>query len=132
MKNYIKISLLIVCAFVLVACQKPKISSESLLPNKNAITKISIEKSTESAKSVDISDLETIGIIYSNLKNSRGTDLQSVNDNPNSKEYYIIKIYTKENETVMYTYKNNNGRIYLEFPYQAIFSTIFDANDYLN
>lgn len=120
MKKYIEITLILICILTLTSCGNNK---EIVLPNAKNITKIEIMDNV-SKYGKKISNTKEISKLISDIKNnSKGTNIESVNDQPtNIDNYIIIKFHHKDaekNPSVAYIYQKK-GNSYIEQPYAGI------------
>lgn len=120
MKKYIIIIAAIIMVISLTACgSKKKIS----LPEPEEIKSIKMMKNN-SNNNIYITNEEEISKIINEIsENSKGTNKESVNDQPTNIDEYIIVEFlhksTDESSSIAYIYKNK-GNTYIEQPYAGI------------
>lgn len=120
MKKYVGIAAAIICIVTFVACGNKK---EIELPKAENVTEIEIiNHASTSAKK--ISDKNEIAKWISDIKDhAKGTNIESVNDQPtNIDTYLIIEFHHKDAEkdpSIAYLYQKG-GSSYVEKPYAGI------------
>lgn len=122
MKKYIKVTLTIICIFILTACAKDK---KIVLPDPEDIMAIEIKENTsENVKK--ITDKEKISKLINEIaNNSKFTNYDSLSECPANIDNYIIiefEFHRQSNTkyfSTTYLYEKR-GNTYIELPYEGI------------
>ena len=131
MKKILTILLSIVClSFFLSSCSLldkalPK-ADPVQYPNVEDVTELTIFDNINES-TINIIDETDIDKIINNISNSEPTRNQSVNDQPYVDHYYFLRIKTNNENYYYYLYKEN-GKTYIESPYEGIYRV---NNDFL-
>lgn len=115
MKKILSLFLCVSCVLVLVSCGKK--TDPITLPQANEIISvdISVGKCT-----VSHSDKTWINEIISDISSSEPTTKESVQDVPQVENYIKIDFQYKAGTSTIFVYKDN-GKYYIEQPYQGIY-----------
>ncbi|MBS6185162.1 MAG: DUF5301 domain-containing protein [Clostridium celatum] len=133
MKKYLRIILVLTFILTLTACGSS--TKKIVLPESKNIKKIEIVYS-QNQKSIKIDKEDELSKLISDLNdNSKGTNEESVNDQPtNVEEYITIKFHHKiseDNPSIVYLY-DKKGNYYLEQPYSGIWKLKDEVYDEIN
>ena len=115
MKKYISLFLCLTCILTLVACGKK--AAPIQLPQATDITSVdvTIEEST-----INHSDTTWISEIISDISSSEPTSKQSIQDFPQTESYIKIDFQFETGTSTIFAYEEN-GKYYIEQPYQGIY-----------
>lgn len=118
MKNMKKrICLVVLFMFTVFLCACQKKASPLIMPNAEDV--ISIDVSTLN-KTLSHTDHEWIEEALSGITASKPTRKQCVQDTPLVESYYRIDIHAASETITIFAYKDN-GKYYVEQPYQGIY-----------
>lgn len=115
MKKILSLFLCVICVMTLVACGKK--TDPITLPQANDITSVdvSVGKCT-----VSHSDKTWINEIISDISSSEPTTKECVQDVPQVENYIKIDFQHQTGTSTIFAYEDN-GKYYIEQPYQGIY-----------
>ena len=115
MKKYISLFLCLVCMLTLVACGKK--ADPIMLPQTDDITSIDI---TVEENVVNHTDKVWISELIADISSSEPTNKECVQDIPQVESYIKIDFQFETGTSTLFAYEDN-GRYYIEQPYQGIY-----------
>lgn len=115
-KKFLSLFLCLTCSLNLVACGKK--ADPIILPQANEITSINI---TEGKHTVRHTDQTWICEIIDGIASSEPTNKESVQDVPLVESYIKIELQHETGTSTIFAYKDN-GKYYIEQPYQGIYT----------
>lgn len=129
MKKWISMLLVSVAfVFVLVGCSQ-KTADPIVLPDIDKIE--TVEITTVGGSTVSYSDKEWIEQFLSIFTQATATSKQSVQDCPNVDKYGKVDISNNGGITTVFYYAEN-GKYYIEQPYQGIYETDVDIDAFVS
>lgn len=122
MKKAIMLILLIIVYFC-TGCNLE--ANPIILPNSTEINAINIETLDDSE--ITYTDSKWVEKFISAISEAQATSKSSVQDFPMADDYGTIDILHSDKHTTLYYYEEN-GKYYIEQPYQGIYKTKIDIN----
>lgn len=127
MKKFIKCTWMVVCIIGLMGCGKK--AEPIVFPAINEIDSINIK--TFDGSEVSYSDQEWIEQFIAVVTQAKATTKDSVQDVPNAEVYGKVDISNNGGTTTIFYYAEN-GKNYIEQPYQGIYVTDVDIDNWIN